>query len=126
MTTHPIVKEIEEINNEMKIVYDRIYKENKEYGNRNNFEEKNIIRLTLEDCSEYGEYSQLKAKKQGKIEGALSVLKTYARLLAKIDDIWAEMGVEDHNGMLLNRIHTIICNADDELKQLEQWLEMKK
>lgn len=38
------------------------------------------------------------------------------RVLAKIDDIWAESGVEDHNGILLNRIHTIICNRVTELK----------
>jgi hypothetical protein len=43
-----LTSELNRINQEMKIIFDEEYKRNKEYGDRNNFEEKNILRITNE------------------------------------------------------------------------------
>jgi hypothetical protein len=45
------------------------------------------------------------------------------RLVNKLDDIWSESGVEDHNGILLNRIHTILCNRFRELNKTIEFCE---
>jgi len=50
-------------------------------------------------------------------EDVLREQRTEMKVLEKIDNIWAEMGVEDNNGILLDRIHSIVCKRYDELKQ---------